>query len=59
MFVRADGAFRPMALALAFHQSESNLRQPLRKLLLRKKGATRPILSTKLAAAIKAPWWSA
>ena len=58
MFVRADGALRPIALGLAFRRSDGDLRQPLRKLLLRKNGATRPILPARLAAAIKAPWWS-
>ena len=59
LFVRPDGAVRPMALAVAFRRSDGDLRQPLRKLLLRKNGAARPILPVRLAVAIKAPWWSA
>ncbi len=57
MFVRQDGALRPTALVLAFRRSDGDLRQPLRKLLLRKNGATRPILPKRLAVAIRAPWW--
>lgn len=59
MFVRPDGAVRPVVLALAFRRSDGDLCQPLRKLLLRKSGATRPMLPARLAAAIQAPWWSA
>ncbi len=57
--LRPDGALRPTALVLAFRRSDGNLRQPLRKLLLRKNGAARPVLSRRLAAAVKAPWLAA
>ncbi|MCA3557555.1 MAG: glycosyltransferase family 2 protein [Rhodobacter sp.] len=57
MFLRQDGALRPLALAVAFRRSDGGLRQPLRKLLVRKNGATRPLLPPRLAAAISAPWW--
>ncbi|MCA3454386.1 MAG: glycosyltransferase family 2 protein [Rhodobacter sp.] len=57
LFVRQDGALRPVAFALAFRRSDGDLRQPLRKLLLRKNGATRPVLPPRLGVAIRAPWW--
>ncbi len=57
LFVRQDGALRPVAFALAFRRSDGDLRQPLRKLLVRKNGATRPVLPPRLGVAIRAPWW--
>ncbi|MFN7597324.1 MAG: hypothetical protein ACK5PT_11370, partial [Cereibacter sp.] len=57
LVVRQDGALRPVALALAFRRSDGDLRQPLRKLLVRKNGATRPFLPPRLGVAIRAPWW--